>query len=200
MNFKHIMIAALAGFLLGVLFTKCNPNLLIECEQMDCYEAPDTVTVTTYTKGETDTIVRYVSIKADGTPIKESIDTTSDSTRTYKHTYKDSTVEAEVTTMVTGTLDSQSLKYTVTVPEKYITRVDTLKLDNTIYIKPKNYHRFYGGAQIQGNASFIQYGFNVAYQNPKNKFIYEVGYNFNNNLGNNLMLGVKIPIFKIKTK
>lgn len=197
-NFKHILFSFLIGFILGLVFIKFNPSVIIDCEDLDCYKS-DTVKTIEYLPGDTVVKTVYKTVSNTSNPVT-TIEKKTDTNTIYIHEYQDTNFTAKVTSLVKGVLDSQSLSYTVTVPEKYITVVDTVKINNNIYIKPQLYHRVYVGSQITATINFLEYGANLAYQNPKNNWIYEAGYKWNSVAGNNVTVGLKVPLFKIKKK
>jgi len=72
-----------------------------------------------------------------------------DSVNVFKTLYSDSLIKGSITTVTTGKVISTDLKYTPKFP-KYITRVDTFRIDSTTTIT-KTKWGLYAGAIIGGN-------------------------------------------------
>ena len=186
-------------FVLGMLLVQYNPNTFIQCERMDCFN-DSTHTEIKYLPGKDSTYVDTFYISNTIKPASGKVEKIDSSRYEYTNTYIDTLVEATVVTVTEGKLLSQTLSYTIDVPKEITERVDTIVVNEKIYYTPKLFHKFYGGVEVQGNAMFLQYGLNFSYQAPKNNIIYEVGYNFNGVMGNNISMGIKVPLFKIKSK
>lgn len=196
-KYVSYIIVGVASFILGFLAVKCNPNTFIDCDKMDCYTLDSTVTDTMYIPDKE--IVRWDTVKVKDVNIKPSSTTSipiDSSTSMHVAQYKDTILDATVTSYVQGIIDSQFVNYSISIPTKETYRVDTLKIETTNYISPRSFNQVYLGANVEGNASYIQYGGSVAIKPKNSNIIYEVGYNINNQLGNNIMVGVKLPIFK----
>lgn len=196
--YSHLVVAIL-GILLGFLAVKCNPNTFIDCDKMDCYTLDSTITNTEYLPGKE--TIKWDTTVIDNTiknPVTSTVTALNDSSDVHTAFYKDSVLEAKVTSYIRGIIDSQSVDYKVTTLSSTKSRVDTLKITTINYISPKSYSQVYLGGNIEGNATYVQYGANLAVQPKNSKIIYEIGYNINQAVGNNFMVGVKFPLFKWK--
>jgi hypothetical protein len=111
---------------------------------------------TVYTKGVPDTIMFHDTIieykYLTSTVIDSRIDTiTNDTVHTYRTVKEDSLLKATIISEVAGSLKNISFSYVPKFP-KYITRVDTLRIDSTTTITKQKWG-LYAGAVVGGNTN-----------------------------------------------
>jgi hypothetical protein len=189
---RNYIITFIAGIVIGMLLIHLFPSRFINCDRLDCYE--DTVTTVEYIKGKTDTILKEVVINNTLKPdtIKYYLNDSSKVVTEYKDTVLEATV---VSTIKNNILVDQTLSYKLTYQDKYIYRTDTIR--ETQIISAKEKAKILLGGNLVTDLDFIQVGPSIGFQ-AKNGIITEVGYNFNKKLGNNILIGIKIPVIYIK--
>ena len=97
-----------------------------------------------------DTVVEYKYLTS--TVIDSRVDTfTNDTVHTYRTVKEDSLLKAVIFSEVAGSLKNISFSYTPKFP-KYITRVDTMRIDSTTTITKQKWG-LYAGAVVGGNTN-----------------------------------------------
>lgn len=189
--------------IIGALIVIQFPNVFIPCDAMDCY-TQDTTTIDSIFIPGKDSIYERPgdTVKVPYIPAgyvkREAI---NDSVTRYVHTFEDSLLTAHVVAYVRGIIDTSYLSYEFIMPPiKEIYRTDTLRINTTVQIKPKRFHQFYATGTIGGSPAAFMYGLGAVYVPPRNNMIFKADYLINPQLGNMLLIGAGIPLFKIPSK
>ena len=156
-NYKNILIYIVLAVVLILYLRSCNgrsiatdPEIEIKVDSVYIKDAnPDTVFV--------ERVVNEIKwLKPDKEYITEYDTVYMDSVNVFNTTYSDSLIEGSIITKSTGKVLSTDLIYTPKFP-KYITIVDTLRIDSTTTIT-KSKWGLYAGVIIGGNET----QFNIA--------------------------------------
>lgn len=157
----------------------------------------NTVVKTVYVPGDSVVVVKYIPVK--GNPSASTSDTSklTDSTSYLVETFPvDTFGTITVADTLQGKILDRKVSYDLQIPEKTITRVDTLKIESTTTLVPTPQYIVKLGAEAGGNGMMVDYSVKGALEFPNNVEV-SARYSIPNQTGH---IGVLIPIFKIKKK
>jgi hypothetical protein len=170
---RIVFLALLLGILLLFLFEKCTPKEDIVLGENIISHTIDTVLI----KGKSDTITFTDTVVTQIVKYKY-IDTTEHNTslRIYTSEVEDSLLSGTIYTKLdlsSCNIIDQNIKYTAKFP-KFITRIDTLKINEKI-VKEQIRNKVFIGLELGGNGNSFSAGPKISL-NTKKDMLYNYRY------------------------